>query len=589
MFALRMTLAVILLATVSVVIVPQSSAVPVSDPYPGQVSVPAVSTKVFLDSAGAVHILWTVHSGPAGTPAGIWYAKYAANGTNSIPPMMLRNSTAIQSADMAVDEAGNPHIVWAEGPAFANSTVNLLSTTSDSQLYYAEINTTNDQITSPTTITGLGKIAMWPSIALDEKSNSHIVWMEESIDTKNRTLSEYCGAIAGNHLDHPILIANYTDQTLATVPRPHVIYDESYADLHIAWVYSQQHGSDISSQVTYARVNLSSSQVKRIAVAELPESLQDTAVALGGNGSAYVVWQSTVNSLPMVYVSKISSGGSVIFLRSFREPSSSSAYLTTYSDSQENLFVIWYQPPSLPRTISPQTSSTSVSYVRIDEGGLLADSGNDSVAGTVLAIGVSRTDDLYAISSLGLIKVRNPAFNPAAQIVIGIAACVGAGVAATEEGRYRLVSSFTRISDKRHKPELHHAADRVALRLLNERPGFSIREIKASKGRGGDVISLRRLAQLERAGYVSSVRVGLGRRFFESIREPGADSSRMIATRILNEIKKRPGTWEGRLAQDLNLSQQIVHYHLKRLRAAGVLSVELEGRRILYRLANCPK
>ena len=585
MFALRMTVAVILLVTVSVVITPQLSAIPVDDPSPGQVSVPAVSTKVLLDSVGAVHILWTVHSsGLAGTPAGIWYARYAANGTNSIPPMILRNSTSIQSADMAVDEAGNPHIVWAEGPAFENSTVNLLSTVSDSQLYYAEINSTNDQITTPTAITGLGKIAMWPSIALDEKSKSHIVWMEESINSKNRTLSEYCGAIDDNHLEYPVLVASYTNQTFATVPRPHVIYDES--NLHIAWVFSQQNDSDISSQVTYARLNLSSNQVKRIAVAELRGPLQDAAVALGRNGSAYVIWQSTVNSLPMVYVSKISSSGSVVFLRSFREPSSSSAYLTTYSDSQENLFLIWYQPPSLPRTTSSVTSTT-VSYVRIDERGSLTDSGNDSVSGTVLAIGISQTDDLYAVSSLGLIKVRNPAFNPIGQIMIGIAACIAAGVAATEEGRYRFTSSFTRIWGKRHQPGFQHPNDYVALRLLNERPGSSIREIKSIAGTNSDAISLRRLALLEQAGYVSSVRVGLGRRFFESVPE-SMDSSR-IATRILNEIKKKPGIWEGGLAMDLGLSQQIVHYHLKRLRSAGVLSVELKGRRILYRLANCAR
>jgi predicted transcriptional regulator len=59
-----------------------------------------------------------------------------------------------------------------------------------------------------------------------------------------------------------------------------------------------------------------------------------------------------------------------------------------------------------------------------------------------------------------------------------------------------------------------------------------------------------------------------------------------IACLILNEIKRTPGTWEGKLAQDLGLSQQIVHYHVRRMRSEGLLDVELEGRRKLYRLAN---
>jgi predicted transcriptional regulator len=59
-----------------------------------------------------------------------------------------------------------------------------------------------------------------------------------------------------------------------------------------------------------------------------------------------------------------------------------------------------------------------------------------------------------------------------------------------------------------------------------------------------------------------------------------------IASMILNEIKRDPGTWEGRIARNLNLSQQIVHYHVKRMRSEGLLDVEFQDGRKLYRLAN---
>ena len=573
---MRMTVALMLLVTVSVTVTPQSRAVPIDESSPDQVSVPVVSTKVLLDYTGAVHIIWTVHGS---STAGIWYARYTANGTNSIPPIIVRNSSSIQSADMAVDQAGNPQIVWAEGPAFENNTLNLLTTVSDSQLYYTEINTTSEQINPPTTITGLGKIAMWPSVALDEQSRLHLVWMEEGINSKNRTLSDYCGVIEDNHIAHPVLIAAYANRTFITVPRAHVVYDLSYSELHIAWVFSERMGSDVRSQVNYAQLNLTSNQLRRITVADLREPLQDAQIALGGNGSAYVVWQSTLNSLPMVYVSKISNSGSVVFTRSFRQPSSTSAYLTTYSDSQENLFLIWYPPPALPRTTNRETS-TSVTYVRIDEGGSLTDSGNDSVSGTILAIGVSQTDGVYAVSSVGVVRVRNPVFNPTSQIMIGIVACIAVGVASTEEGRYRFTSSLTKAWGRRHQAGFQHTDDYAALQLLNERPGSSIREIARSSG---GIISLRKLVLLEQAGYVSSIRVGLGRRFFENVPESGSST---IATRVLNEIKKNPGIWEARLAKDLGLSQQLVHYHLKRLRFARLLSAEVQGRRVLYRLSN---
>jgi predicted transcriptional regulator len=62
-----------------------------------------------------------------------------------------------------------------------------------------------------------------------------------------------------------------------------------------------------------------------------------------------------------------------------------------------------------------------------------------------------------------------------------------------------------------------------------------------------------------------------------------------IATTILHEIAKNPGVWEGKLAQNLGLSQQIVHYHLKRLAGAKLIASEMEGRRKLYHLCGATR
>jgi DNA-binding transcriptional ArsR family regulator len=576
----------VLLATISLVMIPQSEATTSAYTNLGDFTLPPVTTNVFLGINGTVHMLWIVHSAElTGIKRGIWYARYAPNGTTTIPPVLLRNSTTVQSAEMAEDKSGNLHIVWAEGPAFINSTTNLFSTNADAQLYYSEVNSTSNQLISPTPLTGYGKVAMWPSIALDNASTPHLVWMEENIGARNRTLSEYYGTIEDNHLVHTTLLIQYGNQSFLDVPRPRMIYDQAYSTFHIAWTYSQQdQKSQVESQVSYARVNVDGSATHRIEVTKVKEPVNDASVAQGGNGSAYVVWQApSLDSSRLVYVSKISSEGRVVFLHGFTEPSTSSPYLVTCADSQENLYLVWYQPPPLPKRTEQVRSGTRVSYVRVDDHGSVTDSGNELVSGTVLAIGVS-TGGVYAVSSLGIIKVKTP-FLPLVQLVTAIAAFSAAGISLTEEGKYRLIRSLLSFSHNLHLEPLTTNDDTI-LQLLSEQPGSTLRDVKRSLRTGSAHISLSRLTQLESAGYLSSIRVGLTRRFFTSTSLDQMGAPRRIASLILNEIKKTPGTWEGKLAQDLGLSQQIVHYHVRRMRSEGLLDVESNGRRKLYRLAN---
>jgi len=588
MLSSRMPVLLLALATISILTtIPKSNADPASGPQLGLVSFSTVATKVVLDSGGSVHIIWTVRpSNVTTTTPGIWYARYAPNGTNSIPPMIIRNATDIQSADVVVGSDGEAHIVWAEGPAFQNSTLDLFNTNSDAQIYYAAINSTDDNITNFGSLTGFGKIGMWPSISVDKQSIPHIVWTEETINSKNRTLSEYCATITNHHLDHPILVAEYYNQSFVTAPRPQVAFDTATASLNIAWVYSQRAQlSGIVSHVNFARINATSGQVNRIGIAEQPELLLDAEVANGQNGTAFVVWQSPeTDSLATVYVSKISNDGRVLFLKSFKRSYSSTSYLTASSDDEEDLYLVWYYPPILPKSTVPLRAVSNVSYMKIDEAGSVTDSGNQLIHGTVLAIGISGNEGLYAVSSSGLVQVKRPAMVPFAQLVIGLGALFGVGVAITEEGRYRILLSL-RTPAKIHQLLQHD--DNVLIAMLSERPGVRLSQIRDTPGNEMGSVNLRKLVRLERGGYVSSIRVGLGRRFFGSAPlEAASDYQTSFATRILNSIKDAPGIWEGKLAQDLGLSQQIVHYHLKRLRSAGLLSVQVYQRRKLYRLAN---
>ena len=545
-----------------------------------------VTTKALLGDNGTVYMLWTVHSALTGIQPGIWYAKYQPNGTAEIPPTLLRNSTDIQSADMVEDKSGDLHVVWAEGPAFINSTANLLTTDSDAQLYYAKVNSTNNQLTSATPLTGYGRIVVWPSIAVDNESIPHVVWMEVGINTQNRSLSEFYGTIKNGHIADLILLTQYGNQSLVNVPQPQMIYDEDYSRFHIAWTYSQKdQNAHANSQVTYASVDKAGNETRRIVVADLKEPIEDTSIAQGGNGSAYVIWQVPASdSSSFVYVSRISNEGRVVFQHSFTEPSTSSSYLVAASDSQENLYLVWYPPPQLQKRVVTARSVTRVSYMKIDETGSVTDSGNGLISGTVLAIGVSNNGDVYAVSSLGIIKVKTTILTSLVQLLLGITAISAMGLAFTDEGKYRIMRSLTSLSHN-VTPEANQISN-VVLQLLKQKPGSSLREIKHTARTSTTPVSMSELTRLERTGYASSVRVGFSRRFFDSALTDQIAVPNKIASLILNEIKRNPSTWEGKIARDLGLSQQIVHYHVKRMRSEGLLNVELQGRRKLYRLAN---
>ncbi len=97
---------------------------------------------------------------------------------------------------------------------------------------------------------------------------------------------------------------------------------------------------------------------------------------------------------------------------------------------------------------------------------------------------------------------------------------------------------------------------------------------------------MRTLVELEKTGSISSFRDGLSRRFYL---KPTEDSSiDTLRTRIMLWVADHPGIWEAQLAKELNLSQQIVHYHLKKLRDSKLITtgVDSNGSRKLYRFAN---
>jgi len=549
-------------------------------------------SKTVIDSRGSVNLLWVNRSPSAqNESSGLWYSRYGPNGTDSVAPILIRKSALIQSADMVVDKSGTPYIVWAEGTAFTNSSS--IPSKGDSVLYSVELNLTNPESSKIVEVDGRDGIVMWPALVIDNSSKVHIVW---SVLTPRGNIDVYYGLMDGYVIErNPLLLARY-NQTV-TLSNIQMIYDGASA-VHIVWVESENvSSSHVVSTINCVNIDLSQKNVTSLQVANVDGALRDVTVTNGPDEGAYVLWQPQLSATDdVLYVSHVSRTGNVVFSKAISGPAESSSwYVAATVDSQENLYLVWYPEPTLPaHSSSGGSSSSNISFMKILDDGAIAESGNDVILGQVLAVNVGESGNLYAISTRGTVQVTVPSEGVSVEL-IGVTVMSSAtlsGVAVTEEGRYRITRSLVKATKGIARWSFDQSKSTSAvLKAVARSPGVDYSELCAlSKQCGG---SPAEIVALESKGHIASVRVGLHRRFFQntagtnvraaSIGERSEDS---IATRIFNAIAKNPDTWEGKLARDLGLSQQIVHYHLKGLVNRKMITASNRGRRKLYRVTR---
>jgi DNA-binding transcriptional ArsR family regulator len=563
-------------------------------PSPSKAS--GIETKVLVDAKGDIHVLWAV-PGPSGSSGatGIWYARYNPNGTYSIPPTIVRNSSIVQSADMAVDRLGVPHLVWAEGTAFANASAGNMVLGKESGIYYLELNLTGSQRLFPRTLTNPKDFAAWPSIVVDRNLTSHVVWTQ--IDGQAATAGIYYGFVeAGGILNRTLLVAKY-NQTIVPIGRPGIALDGGMGGVHIVWGESDMLANKtIVSTVRYARFDPTGRSIGHLEVAQFADQLGDLSVTSGPNDNAYLLWETkgnNSNSPNPLYVSRVSGNGQVVFLSRLSEHISQDAYLSLSADSQENFYVVWYQPPPSPVQHLPRNSTlTNITYLRLDQEGASSLAGNDSVPGPIIAVTVSESGDIVAVSNQGIVKVNRPTGSNTALIgALVLALTVISATSMTEEGRYSVVRQMGPLARKfsDNDPRTLSTRYQSVLGVLSRRPGMRTRDFKRSP----DVhATLSGLALLENAGYISSIRDGTVRRFYSKMQTVpnqeniGTASDLPMVTRVLHEIERNPGIWEAKLSESLGLSQQIVHYHLKRLQRSKLITSETHEKRKLYRVSH---
>jgi DNA-binding transcriptional ArsR family regulator len=536
-----------------------------------------LQTKVYQDADGNVHVLWLVPgTNNSLTGSGIWYSKYSPNGTDAIPPTRISNSTSIQAADFAVDNHDNAIIVWSDEITPAP--------TASSALYLLHFNSTSPQ-TKQILVTH-GSLILWPSLAPADNGTIYMTWTEYNPSTAH-ALVEY-GWIVSSTFAELKPIASYS-QVNAFPPKARVVFDNSSRHLQVAWGESQADGQ-LGSTVNYAKFGLNGTLLTKLQVARFEETLRDVSITpLLGQDGAFVIWR-TQTSNDSVYVSQISAGGELVYLKQLNYTTGQSRYLAVSTDLQDNLYVVWYEP-SFPSQSTQTTipSATNVTYLQMNFDGVILQTVNGVVSSPIIAVTVLNDGSLYGVSPDGLVRVVTPSHqnNPFVWVAaVALASCMGvAGSMWIEEGRYEWLSLCSAVTT--HVNRKRRTTHEEVLRLLARKPGLNARDINRFGDK--DKVGMRSLVELEKIGSISSFRDGLSRRFY--LKPTEGSSIDTLRTRIMLWVLDHPGIWEAQLAKDLSLSQQIVHYHLKKLRDSKLITTaeDSNGSRKLYRFAKSAK
>jgi predicted transcriptional regulator len=112
--------------------------------------------------------------------------------------------------------------------------------------------------------------------------------------------------------------------------------------------------------------------------------------------------------------------------------------------------------------------------------------------------------------------------------------------------------------------------------LITENPGITLgaitRKLKLRTGTASHHIRI-----LEREGYIKSSKTGKFRRYYRLGVKPTGYNE--IQDEIVSKIQAEPGISQSELGRELDLSRQLVNYHIKDLVSANIIISEKIGNR----------
>jgi len=225
--------------------------------------------------------------------------------------------------------------------------------------------------------------------------------------------------------------------------------------------------------------------------------------------------------------------------------------------------------------ILPDSEKTSKVYATVPS------DANGTINFTILAESVSGDDVLNSGKAKVEITVGDDDGSDPERITwifvgasFGLLAAGFAGLWGTDRGRYFAIPLLLPLYSKLKKEAMtdHETRGRIVL-YLNENPGAHFNRIKKELELKNGTTGYH-LRVLESGGFIKSRADGMYRRFYPyGYKVPDvvlSDTEKSIVMQII----KQPGIKQREMASRLDLSQSTVAYHVKDLKAKGIVSSE---------------
>ncbi len=166
--------------------------------------------------------------------------------------------------------------------------------------------------------------------------------------------------------------------------------------------------------------------------------------------------------------------------------------------------------------------------------------------------------------------------------VVSVTTIIVAVVAGTEIGKYNLYaftsSLYTKLSRKKL---LHHGTRNMIWKYIIANPGYHYNAIRRMLKLNNGALAYH-LKVLEREGFIRSMRDGVRKRFYPvGMRIAPNLRLSFMQQRIIETIKDHPGTTQKDIALELDVSKQVVNYHINIMVGSGLVRLAREGNRTL--------
>ncbi len=158
-------------------------------------------------------------------------------------------------------------------------------------------------------------------------------------------------------------------------------------------------------------------------------------------------------------------------------------------------------------------------------------------------------------------------------------------IAGTELGKYKFLLFFLPLYTRLNKGEVLNQFTRGRIyEHIRKNPGDHYNSIKQELELNNGALAYH-LRTLERENYIKSMRDGIYKRFYPvGMKIPEKPKKRLspVQKEILVTIKRNPGTTQKEISKGLNLSQQVVSYHVNLMIESQLLRTEKHDNTLRY-------